>query len=469
VCSIPAVRSTLPSVDEVLRDGSLTPLVTRYGRTAVRDAVRAVLKIRRTSATSTNSTLPPEEWARMCSQELESTLKPLLKPVLNLTGTVLHTNLGRATLPPEAIDPMVLAASNACNLELDLNSGERGERDLHVTRMLLELTGAQAATLVNNNAAALLLALNSLARGKEVIVSRGELIEIGGSFRLPDIMRRAGCRLVEVGTTNRTHPGDYADAISQRTAMLLKVHTSNYVIRGFVSEVETHQLAQIGRAANVPLMVDLGSGTLVDLVSYGLPHEPTPQEALAKGANLVAFSGDKVLGGPQAGLVVGDAQLIVRLNKNPMKRALRLDKIRIAGLEAVLRLYRSPEFLTERLPALAAMTRPLDDLKQQADRLLPLLARLLGPAWKVDRISCETQFGSGTLPDRSVPSIALSIKPRVKGRKRHNPLDQLESRFRSLPVPVLGRISKGHLLFDLRCLADEGAFTRQLNTMLLSV
>jgi L-seryl-tRNA(Ser) seleniumtransferase len=360
---------------------------------------------------------------------------------------------------------MVLAANNACNLELDLRTGKRGERDLHVTRALIELTRAQAATLVNNNAAAVLLALNTLAKGKEVIVSRGELIEIGGSFRLPDIMRRAGCRLVEVGTTNRTHPADYAGAISPRTAMLLKVHTSNYVIRGFVSEVETRQLAEIGRAANIPLMVDLGSGSLVDLAAYGLPHEPTPQQALAKGANLVTFSGDKVLGGPQAGLIIGDAQLVARLNKNPLKRALRLDKIRIAGLEAVLGLYRTPEFVVQRLPALAAMTRSLAELERQAERILPLLAVALGPAWEVNQIGCETQFGSGALPDRSVRGIALSMKPRVKNRKGHDPLSRLESTLRSLPVPVLGRICKGQLLLDLRCLCDEAALISQLDTL----
>jgi L-seryl-tRNA(Ser) seleniumtransferase len=460
-----ALRSALPSVDELLRDRSLTALVAQYGRTAVRDALRTVLKAYRESGSGPTTKRPPEEWARVCSQELELTLRPLLKPVLNLTGTLLHTNLGRATLPPEAVDAMVLAAKNACNLELDLSSGKRGERDLHVTRALTEITGAQAATLVNNNAAAVLLALNTLAKGKEVIVSRGELIEIGGSFRLPDIMRRAGCRLVEVGTTNRTHAADYAEAMSKRTAMLLKVHTSNYVIRGFVSEVEIRQLAEISRTANIPLMVDLGSGTLVDLAAHGLPHEPTPQEALAKGANLVAFSGDKVLGGPQAGMILGDAQLIERLVKNPLKRALRLDKIRIAGLEAVLRLYRTPERVAERLPALAALTRPLADLERQAEDILPLVANSLGPAWEVKQISCEAQFGSGALPDQTVPSLALAIKPRIKDRKGHDPLKQLESTLRSLPIPVLGRIWKGHLLLDLRCLSDEATFVSQLGTL----
>ena len=427
--------------------------------------MRRVLNAHRESGVVLLSKQRPDEWAHVCSQELKLTLKPLLKPVLNLTGTVLNTNLGRATLPPDAVDAVVSAARSACNLELNLDSGKRGERDLHVTRTLVELTRAQAATLVNNNAAAILLALNSLAKGKEVIVSRGELIEIGGSFRLPDIMRSAGCRLVEVGTTNRTHPGDYAEAISRRTALLLKVHTSNYVIRGFVSQVDIRQLADIGQAANIPLMVDLGSGTLVDLAAYGLPHEPTPQEALAKGASLVAFSGDKILGGPQAGLIVGDAQLIARLHKNPLKRALRLDKIRIAGLEAVLRLYRSPEFLAARLPLLAAITRPLADLELQAQRILPLLASSLGQTWEVQQISCETQFGSGAMPDQSVPSIALSMKARIKRRKGYDPLKHLESTLRSLPVPVLGRMWKGRLLFDLRCLSDEATLISQLNNL----
>jgi L-seryl-tRNA(Ser) seleniumtransferase len=328
---------------------------------------------------------------------------------------------------------------------------------------LCELTGAEAATVVNNNAAAVLLLLNPFANRREVVVSRGELIEIGGAFRIPDIMQRAGAKLVEVGTTNRTHVSDYADAIGPRTGLLMKVHTSNYAISGFVKSVTATELAEVGRGRGIPLAVDLGSGTLVDLTQWRLPKETTVRETIAAGADLVAFSGDKLLGGPQAGILVGRADLIRRLRKNPLKRALRVGKLTLAALEPVLQLYKAPESLRERLTTLRLLTRAPQSMQAQGGRLQPDVQKAVGDGYVVSGEAMFSQIGSGALPIDQLPSYGLAIRAAKLQGRRSRGLDKLEAALRALPQPVIGRIADQTLWLDLRCLdeADEAAFASQ--------
>ena len=457
----------LPAVDRVLGWAPVDALVAAHGRTAVLLAVRAELSTLRTlrsadAETAQDRLSNAESITRAVAARVEAAAVPSLRKVYNLTGTVLHTNLGRAPLPPQALAAIAQAAA-ASNLEFDLETGRRGERDLHVEALLRQLTGGAAASVVNNNAAALMLVLNTLAIKKEVLVSRGELIEIGGGFRLPQIMARAGCRLREVGTTNRTHLADYAEAIGPKTGMLLKVHASNYEVRGFTVAADERELAAFAKAHAVPFVVDLGSGALVDLARYGLPHEPTPREALEAGADLVTFSGDKLLGGPQAGLLVGRADLVAALRKNPMKRAMRCDKLTLAALGAVLALYADPDRLPEYLPALRLLVRPAADIEALARRLGPTVARWLGPAANVEIVAAQSQIGSGSLPVDLLPSHALRIAPAAAKRGSGRALDALAATFRSLATPVIGRIGNGALLLDLRCLEsgdEEAAFAQ---------
>jgi L-seryl-tRNA(Ser) seleniumtransferase len=349
--------ASLPSVDRVLRSPWAADLIELYGRTPVTAAVRAVLSEVRAHghAEAVPAGIDDSILRARVGDRLEEMSRPSLRQVFNLTGTVVHTNLGRARLAPAATRALALAAVRPSNLEFDLAAGARGDRDVHVEAQLCKLTGAEAATVVNNNAAAVVLVLNTLARGKEVPTSRGELIEIGGAFRMPEIMACSGCVLREVGTTNRVHLDDYARAIGPATGVVMKVHTSNYAVVGFTSSVAEADLAALCRERGVPFVVDLGSGSLVDLRQYGLPHEPMPSEALGRGADIVTFSGDKLLGGPQAGILVGRADLIAAIKRNPMKRALRVDKMTIAALSATLALYEDPDRLPARLPVLAAL------------------------------------------------------------------------------------------------------------------
>jgi L-seryl-tRNA(Ser) seleniumtransferase len=465
-----SLQARIPSVGRMLELIAVQPLIEAHGRTAVTAAIREVqAELRRELTESAAEETPGLQETALLSR-IERVLRrnatSSLRRVFNLTGTVLHTNLGRAPLPREAIDAMVAVAAEPSTLEFDLDSGKRGDRDAHVEALLCELTGAESATVVNNNAAAVMLVLNTLARRREVLVSRGELVEIGGSFRIPDVMSRAGSRLVEVGTTNRTHLEDFSGAIGAHTGLLMKVHHSNFVMQGFVASANEADLAALAHSHELPFAVDLGSGTLVDLERFGLPHEMTPAETLRQGADVVTFSGDKLLGGPQAGIIVGKAALIERIKRNPMKRALRLDKISIAALGAVLALYRNPERLAARLPTLRLLTRSYESILGATRRLLPTLSSALGPSVQVTLIACQSIVGSGSLPSNELPSAGFEIRPVEPKRSATAALNAIVSELRGLPIPVIGRLHHDALLLDLRCLEDEAAFVGQLQSLI---
>jgi L-seryl-tRNA(Ser) seleniumtransferase len=449
----------LPSVSTVLNTSAAVVLLERYGQKASTDAIRATIDGARTALLEGECTVPTAERLAIESRaRLEREDRSGSRPLFNLSGTVLHTNLGRAVLAEAAVEAAVAAMQNPVALEFDLKAGKRGERDDHVRGLLSDLTDAEDATVVNNNAAAVLLVLNTFANGREVVVSRGELIEIGGAFRMPEIMASAGAQLVEVGTTNRTHEKDYRSALNERTGLILKVHTSNYRIQGFTAEVGSADLSTIAKEAGVPLAHDLGSGTLVDLAQFGLQAEPTARQAAAT-ADIVTFSGDKLLGGPQAGFIVGKRDLIQAINRNPMKRALRVDKIRLAAIEATLKLYRDPTRLAERLPTFRMLTRSQQEIEAQARRLLPHVAEALGDDFAIQLCECQSQIGSGALPLETIASAGLAIAAKRKGPE----LERLSAMLRELPRPLIGRIEKERLVLDLRCLADEGTFLSNLS------
>ena len=432
----------LPSVDRVLRDPALDGVIGEWGLKSVKLAVRSLQSEYRADEPRPAGAETPAHYATASTNWLRDHIGHGYESVFNLTGTVIHTNLGRSLIGPDVLAEALRVASRPVTLEYDLRTGKRGKRDTTVIHRLKLLTGAEAATVVNNNAAALLIVLNTLADGRDVPVSRGELIEIGGSFRLPEIMARAGCRLVEIGTTNRTHAKDYAAAAAE-AALLLKVHPSNFHIEGFTKEVSTTELAQIGRDADVPVVVDVGSGTLVDLQRFGLPHEPMPSELLAQGADLVTFSGDKLLGGVQAGIVVGRQDLIDAIDRNPLKRALRLDKVTLALLDATLKVYEDDEQLLDQLPLLATLTLSLDVLDARATRLAQTLSTHVDA--RVDVRQCFTQLGSGALPGQRLESRAV-----VAQFDRDRDARALERRLRNLATPVIGRIHDGAVWLDVR-------------------
>ena len=455
--------AALPSIDSLLNTPAVQHLVTMFGRQPVVNNLREVLaKTRQELLENTNIVINEFTLVSACEKQLNVTLRSSIYAMFNLTGTVLHTNLGRALLPDEAINAIVAAMRFPCNLEYDIETGGRGDRDDLVVDILRELTGAEDATIVNNNAAAVLLTLNSLSLRKEVIVSRGELVEIGGAFRVPDIMARAGAKLVEVGTTNRTHLKDFAEAISAKTSMLMKIHWSNYAISGFTAVVPEVDLANLAHQHHLPYIVDLGSGTLTNLSKFGLPHETTVQETMANGADLVLFSGDKLLGGPQAGIIVGRRDLIKKIKKNPLKRCLRVGKITMAALEAVLRLYRDPDTLSHRITTLRLLTRPQAEIKAQATRLQAPILDILKDKFSVDVALMLGQIGSGALPVDLLPSAGLVIKPLVT-KGAGSAIKTLQIMLRNLPMPVIGYVREGALHLDCRCLEDEVAFTEQLS------
>jgi L-seryl-tRNA(Ser) seleniumtransferase len=442
----------LPSVDRVLSHAKSELLLARFSRDYVREQCREVLDDLRISIRS-GAHIHEDDLAEAAildrvEHRVREAREGRLRRVVNATGTVLHTNLGRALLPRAAIDALLDVAGHHVNLEYDLAQGTRGRREDLVQQLLIDLTGAEAATVVNNNAAAVLVALNTLASGRDVIVSRGELIEIGGAFRIPEIMAKSGARLKEVGTTNRTHPEDYEKAIDRNTGLLLKVHTSNYRIIGFSSEVELARLVEIGQRHNVPVMQDLGSGALVDLTQYGLPEEPLVSDSIALGADVVTFSGDKVLGGPQAGLLVGRKAAIREIAQNPLHRAVRCGKLTIAALEATLRLYRESPQIVEEIPALKACARALDEIEETGRRVVPALSHALGAEFRVSLEDSTSQIGSGALPTEEIPTKVVAI------RHERADADWIAARFRSARPPIIGRIKDGSFLLDVRTIFD---------------
>jgi L-seryl-tRNA(Ser) seleniumtransferase len=438
-------RRSLPAVGTLLELDGVRRLLETASRGLVTDAVRSVVEHARQAATPA----PADEagWVRAIEAALLQRQRSTLRRVINATGVVLHTNLGRAPLANAALDAIRAVAQGFSTLEYDLGTGGRGSRHAHCTSLLTELTGAEDALVVNNCAAALVLALNTFADGREAVISRGELVEIGGSFRVPDIMARSGARLVEVGTTNRTHADDYRRALSPRTGAVVSVHRSNFTIEGFVASVPVRELVPIAAGAGVPLLHDFGSGLMLDLAPWGLSGEPTAREAVSAGASLVMMSGDKLLGGPQAGIIVGKAELVGALRRNPLARALRVDKLTLAALEATLALYRDPARAVTAIPALAMLTAPLAALEERAGRLVAMLAAN-GVPQRVARVAeTRSTVGGGAYPGARMPSAAIALEVASP--------EALEAKLRGGTVPVIGRIAEGKVLLDLRGVSPE--------------
>lgn len=451
-----ALFQQLPAVDRLLKTPQGEHFIAQFGHSAVVNICRQLLQQGREWIKQMQQLPPYFADFSATFNELERRLiqqqRVKIQAVHNLTGTVLHTNLGRALWAESAQQAALAAMQQNVALEYDLEAGKRSHRDNYISELLCELTGAEAACVVNNNAAAVLLMLATFAQGREVVLSRGELIEIGGAFRIPDIMQQAGCKLVEVGTTNRTHLKDYRQAINENTAALMKVHCSNYQICGFTAEVSEQQLVELAQAHHLPVISDLGSGALIDLSQYGLPKEPTVQEKLAQGVDLISFSGDKLLGGVQAGIIVGKKEWIAQLQSHPLKRVLRCDKVILAGLEATLRLYLQPEKLLERLPTLRLLTQPLAELQCQAEQLCKVLTERLGTAFSIQIELSSAQIGSGSQPMATIPSLAVTLSPKTAEN-----LTAVLTRLKQLSTPVIARIEQNKIWLDLRSLASLGA------------
>ncbi|MHB8918098.1 MAG: L-seryl-tRNA(Sec) selenium transferase [Desulfocucumaceae bacterium] len=452
---INALLRQIPKVDELLKVPGIENLTAVYPREVVVEAIRKTLdQIRQRiidgrAAADTQSLNSPEEIEKMVVSAVERMARPNLRRVINATGVVLHTNLGRAVLSPAAFEAVYMAASGYTNLELNLESGKRGSRYAPVEGVLSSLTGAQSSLVVNNNAAAVLLALGTLARGREVIVSRGQLVEIGGSFRIPEVMEQSGAVLREVGATNKTYPEDYRRAINERTALLLHVHTSNYRIVGFTRETTVEELVALGKETGIPVMSDLGSGSLLNMDRLGLPPEPTVQQTVAAGADVVTFSGDKLLGGPQAGIIVGNKDLLDRMKKNPLTRALRIDKMTVAALEATLREYLDPGAVAQNIPALRMISASPEHLQARAGDLSLLLKDAAGERAEISVEKEQSAVGGGAMPTADLPAWLVSVKP------ANIAVEDLAGRLREGSPAVMGRIRDHRLLLDVRTLLKD--------------
>ncbi|MBO8137762.1 MAG: L-seryl-tRNA(Sec) selenium transferase [Desulfotomaculum sp.] len=440
----------LPAVDEMLRQDEIIKLLQSHPRAEVVEAVREALNNAREGIFNGKITSVD---IQMLVNDVLNMVKlstvPNLRPVINATGVILHTNLGRALLSDRAREAVQEISRGYCNLEINLHTGKRGSRYSAVEGLLTKLTGAEDALVVNNNASAVLLALGTLAKGKEVIVSRGQLVEIGGSFRIPEVMAQSGAYLVEVGATNKTYPKDYERAISDETALLLNVHTSNYRIVGFTRETTVEELVQLGKAYNLPVMCDLGSGFLVDLSPYGLPKEPTVQETVKAGADVVTFSGDKLLGGPQAGVIVGKKQFIEKMKKNPLTRAVRIDKFTVAALEATLREYLDPEKAKQNIPTLRMLTEPLENLQQRAQELAECIENKVRGMAEVNYEEGLSQVGGGAMPTAHLPTGLVRVNPKKIA------VEDLVTKLRLGEPPVVGRVQDDSLLLDVRTLQKD--------------
>ncbi|MCK4739722.1 MAG: L-seryl-tRNA(Sec) selenium transferase [Deltaproteobacteria bacterium] len=448
----------LPSVDEIINSEELCQVLENFPRPLILKVVREEIESLRDAIKSdenkgkaseqVTATTPATIITTVVIKRLESLLAPSMVRMINATGTLLHTNLGRAALADEAISAVKEAATYPQNLEYNLKDGKRGERDSHVEELIKALTGAEAACVVNNNAAAVLITLNTLADKRDVVISRGELIEIGGSFRLPDIIEKSGCNLKEIGTTNRTHPEDYKKAISEKTALLFKAHTSNYLVVGFTSGVGLKELSKIGTASGLPVVEDLGSGSLIDLSRFGLDKDPLVSESIRDGVDVVTFSGDKLLGGPQSGIIAGKKKYIDMIRKNPLKRALRADKLALAALSATLRLYLNPLTLKEKLPTLRVLLREISEIEGVAKQGRELLQKKLGRAYEIKIIDGLSQLGSGALPTSVIPTKLITIKhEKIKPEK-------IFKTFLASTPPVLGRVQNESFILDMRTIED---------------
>jgi len=453
-----ALLRELPAVDRLLKEPSLEKGLQRFPRSLVLQAVKETIDYYRRKITGSQAPgqlgeeldLSPEFLAEEALALAEKYAGMNLRPVINATGVVIHTNLGRAPLPKPAVEAMSAIAGSYSNLELSLESGKRGSRQDHLEELLCKLSGAEAAMVVNNNAAAVFLALNTIASGQEVVVSRGQLVEIGGSFRIPEIMTASGACLVEVGTTNKTHPGDYQAAVSEDTAAFLKVHTSNYHMVGFTALVETGELSEIADKNGLLLIEDLGSGVFLDVEKYGLPPEPRVQDSITAGADLITFSGDKMLGGPQAGIIVGRRELVSRIRDNQLARALRVDKFTIASLEATLQLYLEEETAVKEIPVWRMLTTGLDQLRDRAEEMAERFGSLF-TGGQVDVATGVSRVGGGALPTAELPTSLVRVVP---GERDPSP-SEIADRLRLNEPPVILRLQQDALLFDLRTVFEE--------------